>query len=58
MDLNRLKALHVVSGYGSVGAAAEALMVTPSAVSRQPAKLERETGWGDPRKPGEDSWPL
>ncbi|GGK79764.1 LysR family transcriptional regulator [Planomonospora parontospora subsp. parontospora] len=44
LDLNRLKALHAVSVYGSVGAAAEALMVTPSAVSQQLAKLERETG--------------
>src|SRR5262245_20736160 len=44
LDLNRLKALHAVAIYGSVGAAAEALMVTPSAVSQQLAKLERETG--------------
>ncbi|GGQ28633.1 LysR family transcriptional regulator [Streptosporangium pseudovulgare] len=44
LDLNRLKALHAVAVYGSVGAAAEALMVTPSAVSQQLAKLERETG--------------
>jgi DNA-binding transcriptional LysR family regulator len=44
LDLNRLKALHAVSVYGSVGAAAEALMVTPSAISQQLAKLERETG--------------
>ncbi|MET9063600.1 LysR substrate-binding domain-containing protein [Streptosporangium sandarakinum] len=44
LDLNRLKALHAVATYGSVGAAAEALMVTPSAVSQQLAKLERETG--------------
>ncbi|MFG1696998.1 LysR family transcriptional regulator [Nonomuraea sp. NPDC049309] len=44
LDLNRLKALHAVHVYGSVGAAAEALMVTPSAVSQQIAKLERETG--------------
>lgn len=44
LDLNRLKALHAVHVYGSVGAAAEALMVTPSAVSQQLAKLERETG--------------
>jgi DNA-binding transcriptional LysR family regulator len=33
-----------VSVYGSIGAAAEALMVTPSAISQQLAKLERETG--------------
>jgi DNA-binding transcriptional LysR family regulator len=44
LDLHRLKALHAVSVYGSVGAAAEALMVTPSAISQQLAKLERETG--------------
>ncbi|MBP2707314.1 LysR family transcriptional regulator [Microbispora sp. RL4-1S] len=44
LDLNRLKALHAVAVHGSVGAAAEALMVTPSAVSQQLAKLERETG--------------
>ncbi|MCG5215145.1 LysR family transcriptional regulator [Streptosporangium sp. KLBMP 9127] len=44
LDLNRLKALHAVAVYGSVGAAAEALMVTPSAISQQIAKLERETG--------------
>ncbi|MBF8187089.1 LysR family transcriptional regulator [Nonomuraea sp. K274] len=44
LDLNRLKALHAVHLYGSVGAAAEVLMVTPSAVSQQIAKLERETG--------------
>ncbi|GAA0952178.1 LysR family transcriptional regulator [Nonomuraea longicatena] len=43
LDLNRLKALHAVHVYGSVGAAADALMVTPSAVSQQIAKLERET---------------
>lgn len=44
LDLNRLKALHAVAVYGSVVAAAEALMVTPSAISQQLAKLERETG--------------
>ncbi|WP_066942227.1 LysR family transcriptional regulator [Microtetraspora fusca] len=44
LDLNRLKALHAVAVYGSVAAAAEALMVTPSAISQQLAKLERETG--------------
>lgn len=44
LDLHRLKALHAVHVYGSVGAAADALMVTPSAVSQQIAKLERETG--------------
>ncbi|GAA0362268.1 LysR family transcriptional regulator [Microbispora corallina] len=44
LDLNRLKALHAVAVYGSIGAAAEALLVTPSAISQQLAKLERETG--------------
>lgn len=44
LDLNRLRALHAVQLHGSVGAAADALMVTPSAVSQQIAKLERETG--------------
>ncbi len=44
LDLNRLKALRAVAVYGSVGAAADALMVTPSAISQQLAKLERETG--------------
>ncbi|WP_214327286.1 LysR family transcriptional regulator [Nonomuraea sediminis] len=44
LDLNRLKALHAVHVYGSVGAAADALTVTPSAVSQQIAKLEREMG--------------
>jgi len=44
LDLNRLKALHAVHVYGSVAAAADALRVTPSAVSQQIAKLERETG--------------
>ncbi|WP_067170852.1 LysR family transcriptional regulator [Microtetraspora niveoalba] len=44
LDLNRLKALHAVAVYGSVAAAADALMVTPSAISQQLAKLERETG--------------
>ncbi|WP_283139180.1 LysR family transcriptional regulator [Rhizohabitans arisaemae] len=44
LDLQRLKALHAVATYGSVGAAADAMMVTPSAISQQLAKLERETG--------------
>jgi len=44
LDLNQLRALHAVAVHGSVGAAAEALMVTPSAISQQLAKLERETG--------------
>jgi DNA-binding transcriptional LysR family regulator len=43
IDLGRLRALHAVSIYGSVGSAADALGYTPSAVSQQLAKLERET---------------
>jgi len=44
LDLARLRALHAVHTHGSVGAAATALGYTPSAVSQQIAKLERETG--------------
>src|ERR687888_800148 len=43
LDLQRLRALHAVSVHGPVGAAAAALGYTPSAVSQQIAKLERET---------------
>ncbi|WP_328997403.1 LysR family transcriptional regulator [Kribbella sp. NBC_00709] len=43
IDLGRLRALHAVAQYGSVNRAAEALGYTPSAVSQQLAKLERET---------------
>ncbi|AEW94211.1 MULTISPECIES: LysR family transcriptional regulator [Streptomycetaceae] len=43
LDLARLRALHAVHVHGSVGAAAGALGYTPSAVSQQIAKLERET---------------
>ncbi|MEU0082664.1 LysR family transcriptional regulator [Streptomyces sp. NPDC006274] len=43
LDLGRLRALHAVSVHGTVGAAAAALGYTPSAVSQQIAKLERET---------------
>ncbi|MGW4116887.1 LysR family transcriptional regulator [Actinosynnema sp. NPDC004786] len=43
LDLGRLRALHAVAQHGSVGAAATALGYTPSAVSQQIAKLERET---------------
>jgi DNA-binding transcriptional LysR family regulator len=43
IDLGRLRALHAVALYGSVGSAADALGYTPSAVSQQLAKLERET---------------
>ncbi|MET9116744.1 LysR family transcriptional regulator [Streptomyces longwoodensis] len=43
LDLQRLRALHAVSVHGTVGRAAAALGYTPSAVSQQIAKLERET---------------
>ncbi|MFF2526144.1 LysR family transcriptional regulator [Streptomyces liangshanensis] len=43
LDLARLRALHAVSVHGSVGAAASALGYSPSAVSQQITKLERET---------------
>ncbi|MEV5781788.1 LysR family transcriptional regulator [Streptomyces sp. NPDC052287] len=43
LNLQRLRALHAVSVHGTVGAAAAALGYTPSAVSQQIAKLERET---------------
>ncbi|MCX5201135.1 LysR family transcriptional regulator [Streptomyces sp. NBC_00237] len=43
LDLARLRALHAVSVHGSVAGAATALGYTPSAVSQQLAKLERET---------------
>ncbi|PDP86610.1 LysR family transcriptional regulator [Glycomyces fuscus] len=43
LDLSRLRALHAVQVHGSVAAAAQALGYTPSAVSQQVAKLERET---------------
>jgi len=43
-DLARLRVLHAVAGHGSLAAAAQALHLTPSAVSQQMAKLEREAG--------------
>ncbi|MEU1127492.1 LysR family transcriptional regulator [Streptomyces sp. NPDC005899] len=43
LDLSRLRALHAVSVHGSVAGAAAALGYTPSAVSQQITKLERET---------------
>jgi DNA-binding transcriptional LysR family regulator len=43
LDLGRLKALHAIAVHGTVGAAAEVLGYTPSAISQQIAKLERET---------------
>ena len=42
LDLGRLKALHAVATHGTVGAAAEVLGYTPSAISQQITKLERE----------------
>ncbi|WKX70425.1 LysR family transcriptional regulator [Streptomyces sp. XD-27] len=43
LELSRLRALHAVATHGSISAAAIALGYTPSAVSQQIAKLERET---------------
>jgi len=44
ISLERLRALHAVASHGSLQAAAEVLHITPSAVSQQIAKLEREVG--------------
>ncbi|WP_230859183.1 LysR family transcriptional regulator [Actinoplanes aureus] len=44
IDLGRLRALHAVASYGTVLAAGQALHCTPSAISQQISKLERETG--------------
>ena len=44
LHLERLQALHAVSTFGSVTAAASALRLTPSAVSQQLAKLQRDVG--------------
>lgn len=44
LNLDRLRALHALSAQGSIGGAADALHVTPSAISQQLAKLEREAG--------------
>ena len=43
-DLVRLRVLHTVAGHGSLAAAAQALHLTPSAISQQMSKLEREAG--------------
>lgn len=43
-DLTRLRVLHAVAGHGTLAAAAQALHLTPSAISQQMAKLEREAG--------------
>src|ERR1700712_549987 len=44
IDLVALDALRAVDAHGSVVAAAEALGYTPSAVSQQVKRLERQTG--------------
>lgn len=44
LDLNRLRALDALAKCGTVHAAAAAMHCTPSAISQQLAKLERETG--------------
>ncbi len=44
MDLTALRSLEAVDQYGSVVAAAEALGFTPSAVSQQIKRLERQSG--------------
>ncbi|MCP2259072.1 DNA-binding transcriptional regulator, LysR family [Streptoalloteichus tenebrarius] len=43
IELGRLRALHALASYGTVTEAARVLCCTPSAVSQQLAKLERET---------------
>ena len=44
LDVRRLRLLREVARRGSIAAAADALSFSPSAVSQQLAKLERETG--------------
>src|SRR6478609_29088 len=44
VDLRRLRALRAVADHGTLAAAADALHLTPSAVSQQLAALEREIG--------------
>ena len=44
LSVNRLKMLREVAARGTLAAAAEALFMTPSAVSQQMAVLEREAG--------------
>ena len=44
LHLERLQALHAVSTFGSVTGAAGALHLTPSAVSQQLSKLQRDVG--------------
>ncbi|NGO72176.1 LysR substrate-binding domain-containing protein [Streptomyces boncukensis] len=43
-SLDRLRALDAVAAHGSLARAAQALHITPSGVSQQLAKLEREAG--------------
>ncbi|MCT2593583.1 LysR family transcriptional regulator [Streptomyces sp. N2-109] len=43
-SIDRLRALSAVAAHGSIARAARALHVTPSGVSQQLAKLERESG--------------
>src|ERR1700754_5114001 len=42
LDLRRLRALRAVADHGTLAAAADALHLTPSAVSQQLAALEKE----------------
>jgi DNA-binding transcriptional LysR family regulator len=44
VDIRRLRTLRAVSDHGTLAAAADALHLTPSAVSQQLAALEREVG--------------
>lgn len=44
MDINRLRALRELASRHTMAATAEALFLTPSAVSQQIAQLEQETG--------------
>src|SRR6187200_913976 len=46
VDLRRLRALRAVADHGTLAAAADALHLTPSAVSQQLSALERELGRG------------
>lgn len=43
-DLVRLRVLHTVASHGTLAAAASVLRLTPSAISQQMSKLEREAG--------------
>ncbi len=44
LNVNRLRMLREVASRGTIAAAAEALFMTPSAISQQMATLEREAG--------------